>query len=68
MIHCGNDVACLEKVIVETYVRQDFSDGEVDELLSTPRFFYAVRARLAQTATGDNTSDVGDQRNCLRKS
>ena len=46
MIHRGNDGACLDEVLVETYVRQNCSDGEVDELLSTSRFFYAVQARL----------------------
>lgn len=62
MTHRENEGACLDEMLVETYVRHNCSDGEVDELFSTSRFWYAVRARPAQAATGVNNSNAGDQK------
>jgi hypothetical protein len=47
MIYRVEDEAGLEVVIGEAYVRHNCSEDEVEELLSTPRFFYAACERLA---------------------
>jgi hypothetical protein len=47
MIYRVEDEARLEVVIGEAYVRHNCSEDEVEELLSTPRFFYAACERLA---------------------